>query len=285
MKARYPQVSVIIPTFNRESFLPSAIDSVLSQTFQDLELIVVDDGSVDGTQALIQEISDSRFKSFQQANKGVSAARNLGIGHASGRWIAFLDSDDRWMPQKLQEQLRALGSRPEFRAVYTDEIWIRRGRRVNPKKRHRKFSGWIYQHCLPLCIISPSSILLERDLLTEIGLFESDYPVCEDYEMWLRLSAEHPILFLPEPLIVKNGGHQDQLSQSHWGLDRFRLRALISRLESEELTPLQKRWTRREIVRKSRILAQGCEKREKLEDAARYGAICDRYDGDERPKR
>ena len=170
---------------------------------------------------------DPRIRHFYQEQRGVSAARNAGIGMSRYPWICFLDSDDQWRPAKLHRQLEELECYPHYQVVYTDEIWIRRGKRVNPRKIHRKYSGWIYHRCLPLCIISPSSILLHRSILEREGLFDETFPVCEDYEMWLRISSRQPILFLEEPLIVKVGGHPDQLSQSRWGLDRYRLQALV----------------------------------------------------------
>ena len=266
-------VSIIIPTYNRAHTLVRALDSVRSQTFGDWELIVVDDGSDDGTADLVADYQEPRFRYFRQPNQGVSSARNLGIRASRALWISFLDSDDYWTNGKLQAQLEALESQPEYSIVYTNEIWIRRGVRVNPRKVHQKYSGWIYRYCLPLCIISPSSILLKRELFRRRGLFDTRLPVCEDYEMWLRLSACHPILYLPQHLIVKTGGHTDQLSRSRWGLDRFRIQALIQTCQSGLLTPQQLLWTRRQIVAKATIVGNGCRKRGDSERAARYDSF------------
>ncbi len=268
-----PLVSVIIPTYQRCDFLPQAIESVIGQAFSDWELIVVDDGSFDETPKLLQSVDDGRVRAVRQPNQGVSAARNHGVRLARGRWLAFLDSDDSWKPRKLQRQIEVLEEFPEYRAVYTDEIWIRRGRRVNPRKIHAKYSGWIYRRCLPLCIISPSSILLDRRLLEELGGFDQEFPVCEDYDLWLRLSARHPVLFLNEQLIVKRGGHPGQLSRSVWGLDRFRLRALVKAAEGSPLSVQQKLWTACEIERKARIVAAGAARRGNRERARRYSRL------------
>ena len=266
-------ISIIIPTFNRRQFLARAIQSVLEQTFQDWELIVVDDGSHDESRQVVQDPHDDRIHYLYQEHRGVSAARNAGIRLARHPWICFLDSDDHWKPAKLHRQLEALECRPQYQAIYTNEIWIRRGRRVNPRKIHRKYSGWIYHRCLPLCIISPSSVLLHRRILEREGFFDEDFPVCEDYEMWLRVSSRQPIFFLDEPLTVKVGGHADQLSRSLWGLDRYRVQALIKIYSSSRLTPQQKFWTGRQIVEKLTILATGFANRGKAGEEAKYRSM------------
>jgi len=133
-------VSVIIPTFNRAWILEEAVDSVLSQEFQDFELIVVDDGSTDNTWDILNGYQENVIL-VRQENKGVSAARNRGIGLASGELIAFLDSDDLWLPKKLSAQVEFFNSNPDALICQTEEIWIRNGVRVNPKKKHKKPSG------------------------------------------------------------------------------------------------------------------------------------------------
>lgn len=272
-------ISIIIPTFNRGPFLARAIQSVQEQTFQDWELIVVDDGSEDESQAILEEFQDHRIRYFYQERRGVSAARNAGIGLSRYPWICFLDSDDHWQPAKLYRQLEELESHPHYEIIYTDEIWMRRGKRVNPRKIHRKYGGWIYHRCLPLCIISPSSVLLHRRILEREGLFDEDFPVCEDYELWLRISSRRPILFLEEPLIVKVGGHSDQLSQSLWGLDRYRLQALTKIYSSGGLTPQQERWTAQQIIEKLTILATGFANRDKPVEAEQYRNMIQEWSG------
>jgi len=265
-----PLVSVILPTFNRKNLLPRSIQSVLEQSFRDLELLVVDDGSSDGTSRFVRSIEDERVRSLRQTNKGVSSARNLGISQSKGTYLALLDSDDEWMPSKLENQIEALESNPSYLAVHTNEIWYREGKFLNQKKRHRKRGGWIFPYCLPLCLISPSSILLHKRLFPLIGKFREDYPVCEDYELWLRLTARFPILFLDEPLVIKHGGHPDQLSRKYWGMDRFRSRALEEIINSGFLTPAQIRLASRELRAKCLVLEKGFRKRGKVEDAEKY---------------
>ncbi len=266
-------VSIVIPVYNRKEPLLRAVGSVFEQTFREWELIVVDDGSTDGTRQLLRGLEGGRVRCLFQPHSGVSSARNLGLRAAQYPWIAFLDSDDYWLPRKLQVQLQILQQNPQYEIVHTDEIWIRRGRRVNPKKIHRKYGGWIYPHCLPRCIVSPSSILLQRRVLDDQGGFDESLPVCEDYELWLRLFSQRPICLVSEALVVKTGGHPDQLSRSSWAMDRHRVTALIKTFESGCLTPLQKLGTADEIVTKAAILAQGAEKRPNLRRAHSYHDI------------
>ena len=270
-------VSVIIPTHQRRDWVLRAIESVQRQRFRDWELIVMDDGSEDGTYAVVNRMGDNRIRCLRQPKRGVSAARNHGIRRARYDWIAFLDSDDSWRPRKLERQLEALEAEPAYRACFTEEIWIRNGVRVNQKKHHRKQGGWIYPLCLPLCVISPSSILLHRMVLSQIGLFDESFPVCEDYELWLRLCSRQPMLFIPEPLIVKTGGHADQLSRSRWGMDRFRVRALQKILSAGTLSPRLRRLSIEELKRKAEILASGCEKRGKIEEARHYRDLIEQF--------
>jgi len=263
-------VSIVLPTYNRRPFLEQAVESVVNQTFKEWELLVVDDGSDDESWKTVKKFHDRRIYYLYQRNLGVSRARNTGIQLSRFPWICFLDSDDYWEPTKLHRQLEVLECHPQYRVIYTDEIWIRKGQRVNPRKVHRKHQGWIYHRCLPLCIISPSSVLLDRSIFQKIGPFDGDFPVCEDYEMWLRISSRYPIFFLEEPLIVKVGGHADQLSKSLWGLDRYRIQAMIKTYSSGVLTPQQAVWTARQIVEKARILASGFTNRKKWVEARGY---------------
>ena len=270
-------ISVIIPTFNRKQLLLEAVESVRRQSFRDWELLVVDDGSTDGTDQVIESLISDGIRCIRQEHSGVSAARNRGIRAARNDWIAFLDSDDYWHKQKLQQQFEALEANPEYLAVHTDEIWIRSGVRVNPRKHHQKRSGWMFHHCLRLCLISPSSILLHRSLLDESGLFDESFPVCEDYELWLRITARRPVFFVPEKLVVKRGGHADQLSRSRWGMDRYRVRGLLKSVDSGYLTPQQRQWAAAEIVRKSEILEQGFAKRGRMDRASHYRELRRRF--------
>jgi len=270
-----PTASVIIPTFNRAAFLAEAVDSVFAQTEKNYELIVVDDGSTDATRAMVESYGE-RVRYFFQSNAGASAARNCGIKNARGRFITFLDSDDLWLPKKLACQLAWMAAHPEIMLCYTDEIWIRRGVRVNQKKIHAKAGGWIYSLCLPRCIISPSSVLVRRELFEAVGVFDEQLPICEDYDLWLRVAAQFEVGFLAEPLIVKRGGHSNQLSHSEFGIDRYRVTALLKIYESGILKKECQQETAAMIRAKCQVLANGFRKRQKLEEAAFYESLPER---------
>jgi len=271
MKKTIP-VSVILPTFNRMPLLERALLSVLDQTVQPQEIIVVDDGSTDGTAGLLRG-RYPQVRYFYQSNQGVSRARNTGISMARAPWIAFLDSDDQWLENKLALQWELLQASSGYWLCHTEEIWIRHGKRVNPMNKHKKYAGHIYDKCLPLCAISPSSVMLHRELLETVGLFDEALPACEDYDLWLRICSRYPVLFIETPLIVKYGGHEDQLSRRYWGMDRFRIQALLKILEERELSPVDRQLTLATVKEKCTIYIQGALKRGKQAEAAYYQNI------------
>jgi glycosyltransferase involved in cell wall biosynthesis len=267
-KSATPVVSVIIPTFNRAWCLAEAVDSVRAQDFLDFELIVVDDGSADGTDGLLAGYG-SALTVLRQENRGVSAARNRGIAAARGELIAFLDSDDLWLPQKLSAQVEFFRSRPQALICQTEEIWVRNGRRVNPRRRHRKPAGMIFEPSLELCLVSPSAVMLRRELIERVGFFDETLSACEDYDLWLRVSCRYPIDLIDTALIVKRGGHPDQLSQA-WGLDRYRIASLSKLLAGDLLTPGQRQAAARILAQKCTVYAGGCRKRGRAAEAERY---------------
>ena len=269
-------ISVIIPTYNRIDVLPRALDSVFSQSDPLTDVIVVDDGSDDGTADMVSA-KYPEVKLIKQQNIGVSAARNRGIAESKGGWIAFLDSDDEWKPQKLERQFICIAENPDAVLIHTDEIWIRDGKRVNPMKKHQKSGGRIFQKCLPLCVISPSSVLVKRSLLEEIGNFDEDLDVCEDYDLWLRICAEYPVHYVDEKLIVKYGSHADQLSRRHWGMDRFRISALEKVISGGTLSDEDNRAAVHMLIEKATIIAAGAEKRGKSTMAETYRNITEDY--------
>ncbi|MBI4224027.1 MAG: glycosyltransferase family 2 protein [Deltaproteobacteria bacterium] len=251
-------ISVILPTFNRAPFLREALASAAAQTLKPLETIVADDGSTDATAEICRrDFPDVRY--FYQPNQGVAAARNLGIQHAKGEWIALLDSDDLWEREKLAKQTAFIRKNRAARVVQTEELWLRKGRRVNPGKRHKKKSGWIFEDCIPLCIVSPSAVMIHREVFAAAGPFDENFLLCEDYEMWLRVSLRYPIHCLPEKLTIKRNGHEGQLS-AQWGQDAWRVKALVKILKDPKLNEDQRRLVRLNIGRRSRILAKGYAK-------------------------
>jgi len=262
-------ISVIVPTYNRAQQLPRALDSILCQSCSPKEIIVVDDGSTDETSALMtSEYPEIVF--IQQQNTGVSSARNVGIKRASGDWIAFLDSDDEWLPEKLEIQMKVLYENPEIKICHTNEIWIRNGKRVNPKKKHEKFGGSIFQKCLPLCCISPSSVIIHKSIFREIGLFDYSLPVCEDYDLWLRITARNSVLYIEEPLLIKYGGHEDQLSKKYWGMDRFRIKSLEKIISSRVLSDLDENAAKKMLMEKIYIFIQGAQKRGNIKEVKKF---------------
>jgi glycosyltransferase involved in cell wall biosynthesis len=234
-----------------------------------MEVIVIDDGSRDGS---ADELLGLPLWYVWKENGGISSARNLGISLAKGDFIAFLDVDDLWKKDKLSVQMRLMKEQASL-ISYTDEVWIRNGKKLNQGHRHRKYSGLIYQHCLPLCIISPSSVVIDRQIFDVVGLFDESLPVCEDYDMWLRISCRHPVLFVDRQLIVKQGGHADQLSRRFEAMDRFRIKSLAKVLSQGILTPEQRVSTLAELRKKCAIYAQGARKRGRLEEAVEYATL------------
>jgi GT2 family glycosyltransferase len=270
------QVSIIIPTYNRGRMIREAVESVLNQEFKEgFELIVVDDGSDDNTGDILRGYED-RITVIRQENKGVSAARNRGIASASGELIAFLDSDDLWLPGKLSCQTDFFRKNPQALICQTEEIWIRSGLRVNPMKKHQKRSGMIFEPSLALCLVSPSAVMMRRELFDRAGLFDETLPACEDYDLWLRVSSRYPVFLIKTPLIIKRGGHEDQLSKAP-GLDQYRIRSIIKLLEQGSLSVDQETTARKILKKKCGIYAGGCQKRGRTDEARQYWEIIRRW--------
>jgi glycosyltransferase involved in cell wall biosynthesis len=271
-----PFVSVIIPTFNRAHTLQRCISSVLQQSYKNFELIIVNDGSTDETEEVLKAYSEQIIL-LQTENRGVSAARNYGIENAQGDWIAFLDSDDEWLEHKLIRQIEYLNENLNLRWLHCDEIWIRNGKRVNPKKKHAKPQGDVYLECLPLCCVSPSAVFIEKKLLNEVKAFREDFRVCEDYDLWLKLAQFNSIGYVPEQLVIKYGGHADQLSHSQVGMDHYRLISLVDRLNSGELCDDYFQATLTSAQKRYEILLQGYLKHEHPKKIAQLKADIGHY--------
>jgi len=268
--------SVIIPTYNRVKTLSRALDSVLAQTHSADEVIVIDDGSTDSTVELLQN-SYPDVKLIQQQNRGVSAARNSGLRVAHGDWMALLDSDDEWLPNKFKKQLTLLSQQPEYKIIHSDEVWIRNGVRVNQMKKHSKKGGWIFRDCLPLCAISPSTAMIHRSVYDEVGLFDETLPACEDYDLWLRVTSQYPVLYCDELLINKYGGHEDQLSRKYWGMDRFRIQALENILTGDNLNNEDYQAALEVMLGKIKVVLGGARKRDNDELIAQCEGLLTRW--------
>ena len=263
------KVSVIIPTYNRGEVVLRALRSVFAQDHAVDQVIVVDDGSTDDTIERVERYFPG-VELIVQTNHGVSHARNRGIERARNEWLAFLDSDDEWLPGKITAQLAAIMSDGISRVCHSDEIWVRNGRRVNPMNKHRKYGGDIFLHCLPRCVMSPSSVVLHRSVVEELGGFDETLPVCEDYDLWLRIACQTTVLYIPEKLLIKYGGHEDQLSRSSWGMDRYRIQALEKLLLSEVLSETQSQKAIAEMLRKIEIYVAGAGRRHRWQEVQRY---------------
>ena len=253
-RATSPLFSVIIPVYNRERFIAKAIESVLNQSCKDFELIVVDDGSTDNTPKIIQQYP---LRYIRQDNRGVSAARNAGIKAARGAIIALLDSDDEWRKDHLSTHKEFFTQHPSYKIHQTDEIWIRSGKFLNKKKIHQKKGGHIFYESLHLCLISPSAVAIKRELFDEVGFFREDFVVCEDYELWLRITRKYPVGFTPKVTVIKYGGHEDQLSRRYYAMDRWRVKAMLPFCDDERV--------REVALKKCEILLQGAKKRNNKE--------------------
>jgi glycosyltransferase involved in cell wall biosynthesis len=266
-----PEVSVIIPTYNRRAMLREAVASVLAQRDADFELIVVDDGSTDGTSGLLSRLTHVTVARTER--RGPAAARNRGVACARAPLIAFLDSDDLWAPDKLARQLAFMREFPDCAISQTAEMWIRDGCRVNPGLRHLKRAGDIFLDSLQTCLISPSAVILKTDLFRTLGGFDEDLAAAEDYDLWLRILVDHEVGLLDEPLVTRRAGHQDQLSSSTPALDRFRVIALMKLLANDRLSDLRREAAADVLVEKCRILAKGAQRRGRTPESNLYEVV------------
>ncbi len=255
-------ISVIIPTYNRLHLIGRAIKSVLNQSYKSFEIIVIDDGSSDGTFDFIQR-TFLDVLILKQLNKGVSSARNLGLKFAKGDWIAFLDSDDEWLRNKLELQVMEIKKSKNYSICHTNEIWIRNGVRVNQMKKHQKYGGDIFEKCLDMCRLSPSSVLIHKKIFKDVGTFDESLIICEDYDLWLRISSKYSILFLDSMLIRKYGGHEDQLSKNINGIEQHRIQSLEKILKTVDLNKKQFDAAVHMTLKKLNIYKIGLKKRNK----------------------
>lgn len=266
-------VSVIIPVYNRQAMAITAVRSVIAQRYSSIDLIVVDDGSDDEPVELRAIVESVGGRFVRTAHRGVSAARNCGIAMARGGWIALLDSDDRWLPEKLSTQMDFLLANPEIKICQVAEIWFRGGVFVNPKQRHIMPNGEAFYRCLELCCISASSVVLDKALFEVFGVFREELPICEDYDLWLRLTASHHIASLEQGLVEKYGARDDQLSRSQSAQDRFRVYSILCLLRDSVLQPAKFTAALAMLHQKADVLRGGASKRSEHERVVLYTAI------------
>ena len=264
------EISVIIPTYNRCDLLKRAINSVIKQTITPKEIIIVDNGSTDQTYQMVSSLFPE-INYFIEKKRGVSAARNKGILESKSKWIAFLDSDDTWKPTKLEKQMEfSIFNQDKYRIIHTDENWYRNKKFLNQLKKHKKSGGNIFKNSLQLCCISPSSVVLKKQIFDDYGLFDENLEVCEDYDMWIRITAKEEVGFLDSPLVLKYGGHSDQLSKKFWGMDRFRIKSLEKNLKNEHFSKSQKINVLDTLIEKLTIVSDGALKRGNKEIFEKY---------------
>ena len=264
------EISVIIPTYNRCDLLKRAINSVIKQTITPKEIIIVDNGSTDQTYQMVSSLFPE-INYFIEKKRGVSAARNKGILESKSKWIAFLDSDDAWKPTKLEKQMEySVFNQDKYRIIHTDETWYRNKKFLNQLKKHKKSGGNIFKNSLQLCCISPSSVVLKKQIFDDYGLFDENLEVCEDYDMWIRITAKEEVGFLDSPLVLKYGGHSDQLSKKFWGMDRFRIKSLEKNLKNELFSKPQKINVLDTLIEKLTIVSKGALKRGNKEIFKKY---------------
>ena len=264
------EIAVIIPTYNRCDLLKRAINSVIKQTITPKEIIIVDNGSTDQTYQMVSSLFPE-INYFIEKKRGVSAARNKGILESKSKWIAFLDSDDAWKPTKLEKQMEYSSfNQDKYRIIHTDETWYRNKKFLNQLKKHKKSGGNIFKNSLQLCCISPSSVVLKKQIFEEYGLFDENLEVCEDYDMWIRITSKEEVGFLDSPLVLKYGGHSDQLSKKFWGMDRFRIKSLEKNLKNEHFSKSQKINVLDTLIEKLTIVSDGALKRGNKEIFKKY---------------
>ncbi len=252
-----PLVSIIIPVFNRVRELERALASVHGQSYPHYEVLVIDDHStVDLTRAL----SAYSLTALTTDGKGVSAARNTGIKAARGELLAFLDSDDEWLPTKLEKQVEFMNIHTQLSIVHSNETWWRNGAIVPQPAKYKRFGGDVFAACTRACLLGPSTVMLRKALLDSVGVFDTEFPVCEDFDLWLRITAREAVGFIEESLTIKHGGHADQLSMQYHSMDLWRVRALAKHLNSRKLSALQTQELIASLVQKSEILLKGFDK-------------------------
>ncbi|MFO8053073.1 MAG: glycosyltransferase [Candidatus Omnitrophota bacterium] len=272
-----PFFSIIIPTYNRKHFLKIAIDSVLNQTFDNYELIIVDDGSTDYTKNFIKSYKTPKLRYYYQQNQGPASARNLGVVKAKGEFICFLDSDDRYRKNKLKITSQYIKDNPEYKIFHSEEIWYRNNKFLSQKKVHKKPTGFIFENATKLCSVSISTAAIKKEVFGKIGNFDKNLLACEDYDFWLRATLRYPVYLIPKVLTIKEGGHKDQQSKKYPGMDKFRIYALDKLLQTKNLKKNQYQAAYQQLKTKCLICIKGSEKRNKTEEIKKYQKILNKY--------
>lgn len=298
--AKFIPVAAIIPVANRPGLLGEAIQSICAGQTKPTELIVVlnatDDPLTDSDSAgpLLDSQQSTRTADRQAAETsfarhadsgiqfrvieceiaGPGPARNAGVATTQQPWLAFLDSDDLWAPEKLNRQWSYLTQRPHLNAIHTAEVWIKDGRTLSQPAHLRPHTGRFLRASLAHCLISCSSLLIRREVFAELGEFDPDFRVCEDFELWLRYLTRYPIGLLPEALTIKRAGDWPQESRRFHSLDAYRIRAILKliRMDGHRLSSDEFEAARSACEKKIGILQQGAARRDTIEKIAPLAA-------------
>ncbi len=301
-----PLISVIIPVYNREKLLKEAVESVISQKFTNFEIIVVDDCSEDKLEQSVKNISlieniSLKYLRLEKHSGMPGFVRNCGCKIAGGKYLAFLDSDDLWLPDKLEKQIALIntGSKnsetiikpdtadadsaniaenkeifpKQISICHTREIWQRGEKTVSQASQRHKREGDIFEDSLIKCIIGPSTVIMEKKLFEKYGGFREDIEIAEDYEFWLRISAENSIAYIDQPLVVKRADGWEQLSEKYGQIEIFRIKALKDLIEKSFFKNDKMVIAKKVLSEKCRIYAAGCRKRGKNEEVLIYENI------------
>ncbi|MDD4294806.1 MAG: glycosyltransferase family A protein [Candidatus Omnitrophica bacterium] len=275
-----PYFSIIIPAYNRQKYLKIAVESVLAQSFNDYELIIIDDASNDNTESYIKNISTIHHSINyikNPKNLGISKSRNVGLKNAKGEFICFLDSDDRFRHDKLQITYNYIKEKTDIKIFHTKELWFKNGQYLEPKVYHENPNGYIFKNTVKLCCISPSTAAIHKSIFSDIGIFDENLPVCEDYDLWLRITARYSVALIPLYLTIKQGGLPDQMSQKFSCMDKFRIYALEKILASNTLNPDNYKIAVNELIKKCEIYIKGASKHNNYSDLDKYTKIITKY--------
>jgi glycosyltransferase involved in cell wall biosynthesis len=288
--------TVVVPTCNRREMVAQALQSVLAQTYRNFELVVVDDGSTDGTPMHLMRLLGAEPRAVEilsrmnpaalnpffhqfvhdgipiqyqyHPNRGLGAARNRGIRHARGTYVAFLEAEDLWEPTHLQAQIAFLDGDGWARIARVGGRQAKDGTRARRSRRAEEASGWIFSQALEACPAGLSCAVVHRGCFAECGTFDENMPACDDYDLWLRLAARFPIHYVAGPEVTHRSPRPELASHS-WTWDRFRVYALEKAFQSGQLNPEQRFLVSQEIVRRCEHLVEGY-RRQKSEERANF---------------
>lgn len=240
-----PFVSVIIPTFNRLELLKQTVESVRNQTFKEYEVVVVNDGSDDGTAAWLGQQNDLIV--INQENSGIATSRNKGIKTSKGEWLAFLDHDDIWGPDKLQTQVDFIKSNPEVSMVAVKHV--RLGTRIKQNRPGKWMKGDLFVKVFSESFIHTSSVMIKRAVLEKVGGFPTKYRFADEFDVWLKISQKYQIAFFDGPLVFirfyeSNTSHNRigvrtdtyDILMSNYDMDRIPLKVFLKTLSDHDIS-------------------------------------------------